>query len=50
MKVNESWCVGLGQKGVVRGWGKLPNTLKGRETEKRGGETKISKINSKIKN
>ena len=42
MICKEGWCVGLGQKGVA--WvGTVWNTLKGGETDKRGGETKILK-------
>ena len=41
----ESWCVKLGQEGVVcvRVVGSVCSTLKGGGIEKRGGETKIPK-------
>ena len=40
----EGWCVILGQEGVAWGWGgTVWNTLKGGETEKSGGQTKILK-------
>ena len=45
----EGWCVGLGQEGVAWGWGgTVWNTLKESGTEKRGGETKILKMEGKL--
>ena len=39
----EDWLVGLGQEGVVWGWGELTEVPWGGGAEKRGGETKILK-------
>ena len=51
VSIKKGWLVRIGQEGFGWGWGelsKIPYTLDGGRTEKRGGDTKILKGGCKL--